>query len=141
MKNLLLLVFALILSHESYSQKTSYYKYAAREVGNKDDYLSNTTLQLSENGRTISISLNGKINSYSSMLGDIIQKDYNDNIIKIGSLEIKYDYSRRVEKVGETSISYSNGRMEEIGKYDVIYDYNGKFQGTKEKVSNYNYRW
>ena len=140
MKNILLLVFALILSHESFSQK-SYYKYAEREIGNKDDYLSNTTLQLSENGRTISITLNGKINSYSSMLGDIIQKDHNNNIIKIGSLDIKYDYSRRVEKVGETEISYSNGRMERIGKYDVIYDYNGKFQGTKEKVSNYNYRW
>lgn len=140
MKHLYLLVFVLILGQELYAQKT-YYGYAPRNIDSGDEYLTNTTLQLSVDSRTIAISLNGKIYSYTSMLGDEVEKDYNGRIVKIGTVDVKYDFSGKVSKVGETEITYSMGKMTTIGKYDVLYDYNGKFKGTKEKVTYSNYRW
>ncbi len=119
-----------------FAQKT-YYGYQPRDNQKESSQLSDISLNLTVEGRTFGITLDGKLSSYSALMGDEINKDYSGKIDKVGNVEIKYDYSKRVESIGDNKIKYSSGKMESIGEYEVLYDYNGQYKGTRKKT---NYR-
>ena len=128
----------IIFSNDSFAQRT-YYGYQEREstYDKEKQKLKAVVLTLSQDDRTIQINLLGELVSYRAALGDEIKRDYSNKIEKIGSIELSYDYEKRVTKFGNSEVKYSYGKMTEIGKYEVIYDYSGEFKGTKEKYNPY----
>jgi hypothetical protein len=122
---------------DSFGQK-SYYGYRApvKQYDEEKQKLKAIVLTLSQNDRTIQVNLIGELVSFRASLGDEIKKDYQNKIERIGDIEIEYDYEKKVKRFGQSEIKYYMGKMTEIGNYEIIYDYSGEFQGTKEKIKS-----
>ncbi len=116
-----------------YSQKT-YYGFQNQEsiYDKAKEKLRETVLTLSQDDRSIQVNLLGELVSYKASLGDQVSKDYTNKLVRIGPLELNYDYEKRVTKFGKNIVAYSYGKMSKIGKYEVLYNYSGEFIGTKE---------
>jgi len=139
MRYILVLFLILVLSSFNIFGQKTYYGYQVRNTNSSN--ISDITLDLTVEKRLVSISLDGILKSYSSLLGDEINKDYDGKIIKIGDVIIKYDYNKRVTQIGDIIIIYLSGKMTSIGEYDILYDYNGNFIGSKKKEPIYHYGW
>jgi hypothetical protein len=126
-------IFIVLANSNSYGQKT-YYGYQQREnsFDKTKEKLRGIVLTLNQDDRSIQVNLLGELVSYKAGLGDDIAKDYTNKLVKIGPLDLYYDYEKRVTKFGKNELKYSYGKMTQIGKYEVLYDYTGEFSGTKE---------
>lgn len=71
-------------------------------------------------------------------IGLIVQYNAAGKVIRVGNVYINYDKKGRIKRSGSVDMKYKNGKLNQIGDLEIIYNNEGKFTGTNGFVNTKN---